>query len=98
LRLITTASVLRPYGEPPLTNTQAWQIYNDLTSKPKIGFVSESADLEPIWRKLSNLNTASPKSWMNSYLAAFAIAHDATVVTFDNDFTQYSHLKLILLK
>jgi toxin-antitoxin system PIN domain toxin len=98
LRLITRASVLRPYGEPPLTNAQAWQVYNDLTSKPKFGFASESADLEVLWRELSNLNTASPKSWMDSYLAAFAITHNATLVTFDNDFTQYPQLKFILLK
>ena len=27
LRLLTNAAVLRPYGNPPLTNQQAWDVY-----------------------------------------------------------------------
>ncbi|MEI8283187.1 MAG: TA system VapC family ribonuclease toxin [Armatimonadota bacterium] len=97
LRLITTASILRAYNESPLSNALAWQFYENIESLPNVGFAQESVELNSVWRSFSSLNTTSPKVWMDSYLAAFAIAHDHTLVSFDKDFAQYQNLKLRLL-
>jgi predicted nucleic acid-binding protein len=38
LRLITNVSVLAPYGNPPLTNRQAWSAYEALLADDRIVF------------------------------------------------------------
>ena len=42
LRLLTNAAVLSPYGDPPLTNRQAWEAYESLLADD----VSFTNDLE----------------------------------------------------
>lgn len=64
---------------------------------PAVALVGESLEFDNLWRELSAFKTSSPKVWMDSYLAAFAIAHDYALVTFDSDFKQYAGLKLNLL-
>ena len=97
LRLLTTDSILRAYGMITLTNQEAWDLYDSLESHSKVGFMTESVGHDRLWRELSALKTTSPKVWMDSYLAAFAIANDLTVVSLDKDFAQYPGLKLELL-
>lgn len=94
LRLLTTSSILRAYELTTTTNQEAWELYDAIESHLKVGFIAESVDVEPFWRSFSSLKTASPKVWMDSYLAAFAIGHDHTLVTFDHDFKQFPGLKL----
>ena len=81
-----------------LTNREAWQLYDALETHSNVTLVSEPNDIDLLWRDFSSLSSSSPKVWMDSYLAAFAIAHNATLVSFDSDFTQYPQLKFILLK
>ncbi|MBT9583859.1 PIN domain-containing protein [bacterium] len=98
LRLLTTAGVLRHYGNPPLTNAEALELYQGLVADSRIGFVHEPADLDHHWYSLATPNTASPKVWMDAYLAAFAIAGRYRLITIDLAFQQYSNLDLILLQ
>ena len=42
-----------------------------------------------LWRSLAGLNSASPKVWMDAYLAAFAIAAGLRLTTLDKDFNNY---------
>ena len=49
------------------------------------------------WRNLSSRVTASPKLWMDAYLAAFAIQANCESVTFDAGFRQFAGLRLELL-
>ena len=83
----------------PLSNNEAWLALDQLTSDEATGFAAEPEGLDHIWRQLSELATASPKRWMDAYLAAFAIAAGMRLVTFDSDFRNFeSHgLDLILL-
>jgi predicted nucleic acid-binding protein len=53
--------------------------------------------LEADWQRLSTVPSASPKLWMDAYLAAFAISGGYRLVTFDNAFTQFQGLDLELL-
>jgi toxin-antitoxin system PIN domain toxin len=98
LRLLTNASVLRPYGNPPLTNRQAWEAYQALLADDRIAFrPEEPAGLEAVWRRFAVRGTASPKIWMDAYLAAFALAGGHRMVTTDAAFKQFRGLDLELV-
>ena len=98
LRLVTNAAVLRPYGNPPLTNRQAWSAYQAILADDRVAFRSEEpAALESHWKRFAVRETASPKIWMDAYLAAFALAAGCRLVTTDAAFRQFRGLDLELL-
>lgn len=90
LRLLTNAAVLAPYGNPPLTNEAAWSAYAAFVADDRIVFRREPRGLEPIWQQYAVRPTASPKLWMDAYLAAHARADDSTLVTTDAAFSQFA--------
>jgi toxin-antitoxin system PIN domain toxin len=99
LRLLTNAAVLGAHGIPPLTNADAWGAYEAFLSDDRIVFhAQEPAGLNARWRQLALRDTASPKLWMDAYLAAFALAGSLQIVTTDAAFKQFSGLDLVLLK
>jgi uncharacterized protein len=98
LRLLTNAAVLAPYGNPPLTNTQAWRAYEALLADDRIAMrAEEPTGLEDCWRKLALRGTASPKLWMDAYLAAFALTGGYRMATTDAGFRQFRGLPLVVL-
>ena len=98
LRLLTNASVLSPYGNLPLTNRQAWETYAALRADDRVVLrAEEPAGLETRWERLAVCDTASPKIWMDAYLAAFALAGGYQMVTTDAAFKQFRGLNLELL-
>jgi uncharacterized protein len=98
LRLLTNATVLGAYGNPPLTNKQAWTAYQALVSDDRIVFLpDEPQGLESRWRDFAVRDTASPKLWMDAYLAALALTNGCRMITTDTDFHQFSGLDLLLL-
>ncbi|HKH45633.1 MAG TPA: TA system VapC family ribonuclease toxin [Thermoanaerobaculia bacterium] len=98
LRLLTNASVLGSYGNPPLTNRQAWSAYEALLDDDRIAFrADEPAGVEPLWKELAVRETASPKLWMDAYLSAFALAGRYRMVTTDAGFRQFRGLDLLVL-
>lgn len=74
LRLLTTRTVLAPYRTPPLSNKAAWSVYSRLRADERVTWAPEPDGLEPIWKQLAERPQASPKLWMDAYLAAFAMA------------------------
>lgn len=99
LRLLTNATVLGAYGNPPLTNRQAWSAYEALAADDRIVFrPDEPAGVEPLWKELALRGTASPKLWMDAYLAAFALAGQYRMVTTDAAFRQFRGLDLLVLE
>ncbi len=98
LRLITTSAVLRPYGNPPLTNAEAWALYEGFLTDARISLVvAEPPGLERAWRTLAAQGTSSPKLWMDAYLAAFGIAGGHQLVTTDASFQRYDGLDVLVL-
>jgi toxin-antitoxin system PIN domain toxin len=97
LRLLCTDAVMRPYGVPPLSNALAWKIYRKFRSDSRIGFADEPQALEELWETLAVRDTASPKLWMDAYLAAFAMRGDYACVTTDDSFRQFRGLNAIIL-
>jgi toxin-antitoxin system PIN domain toxin len=98
LRLLTNSSVLSPYGNPPLTNREAWLAYEALLADDRIVFrADEPLGVEPLWKGFAMRSTASPKLWMDAYLAALALAGGHQIVTTDAAFRQFRGLDLLVL-
>lgn len=97
LRLLTTKAVLAPYRIPALSNRAAWSVYDGLLADERIAWVEEPSGLEATWKKFAGASKASPKLWMDAYLAAFAMAGGYQLVTSDKAFKQFQGLDLLVL-
>jgi predicted nucleic acid-binding protein len=97
LWLLTTAEVLLPYGVAALSNAQAWATLEKWLDVEGVSFVDEPRGIVGAWASLALRSTSSPKLWMDSYLAAFAIAGGYQLITSDNAFRQFKGLNLRLL-
>jgi toxin-antitoxin system PIN domain toxin len=98
LRLLTSAAVLAPYGNQPLTNSQAWDAYETLLSDERITFAGEEPQgIATLWRDYGARGTSSPKLWMDAYLAAFAVRAGCRMVTTDTAFRQFQGLDVLVL-
>jgi len=98
LRLLTNVAVLGPYGNPALTNRQAWEAYEALLADDRVVFrVHEPAGIENRWERFARRDSASPKLWMDAYLAAFALAAGYRMVTTDTAFEQFQGLDVELI-
>jgi len=99
LRLVTTPALLKAYGAQGFTNRDAWLALDSLLALPQVCEREELQGIATTWRRLSSLDTASSKVWMDAYLAAFAMAGGMLLVTLDRDFKKFEAegLKLALL-
>jgi toxin-antitoxin system PIN domain toxin len=87
LRLLTSSGPMR--GQP-LTNEQAWAVYDGFLSDDRVRVFAEPAGIEERFRIFSRAAQPSPKLWADAWLAAYAAAAEATLVTFDQAFATYS--------
>ncbi len=95
LRLLTTEAILK---QDTQTNSEAIAVWNGLAKHPRCEFLlNEPSMLESIWLEWAGVNKASPKIWMDAYLAAFALGHGLRLVTFDRGFESYREKGLNLL-
>lgn len=98
LRLLTTTGIMAVYDIKPLSNLEAWNVYEAFIADDRIVFRDEPPGLAAIWKKLAARRTSSPKLWMDAYLAAFAVACGAQLVTTDKAFTQFPGLDARVIK
>lgn len=89
LRLLTTPALLRAYGAMGLSNRDALLTLKALQGLPAVRFADEPPGTVVRWHALAARDTASPKLWMDAYLAAFALAGGLQLVTLDADFRQF---------
>jgi len=100
LRLMTNPSVCLAYNSPPMANHQAVTVLNDWRSHDHINCLdAEPEETRELWLELASIPSASPKVWMDAYLAAFAIRAGHPFATLDADFRRYETkgLRLCLL-
>ena len=76
-------------GGQPLTNEEAWRVYDGFLSDSRVQVFPEVPALEDLFRSYSNLRQASPKLWVDAYLAAHAAANGAILISFDQAFQAY---------
>ncbi len=98
VRLLTTERILAAYGNPPLSNREAWAVYARFREDDRITFANEPEGVEETWGKLALRGTPSPKLWMDAWLAAFAIQSASQLVTTDKAFFQFKGLHALVLK
>lgn len=94
LRLLTTEAVMG--SDEVMTQDQAWQAYDRWLGDGRIVFLNESPNLDSAFRMLSDQRYPNPKTWSDSYLAAFASTADLQLVTFDREFQGKTEQLLIL--
>ncbi|MGC9291774.1 MAG: TA system VapC family ribonuclease toxin [Acidobacteriaceae bacterium] len=93
LRLLTTEAVMQ---SEVLTQKQAWKIYDGWFHQGWAVFLQEHADVELGFRRHTLRETASPKDWADSYLAAFSQAAGVHLVTFDRALSQRAKGAILL--
>lgn len=100
LRLVTTPSLHRLYKVSTVTNVDAVTILANWMTQAHI----RCLDIEPegtreLWLELAAIPSASPKVWMDAYLAALAIRAELPFATLDADFRRFESagLQLYLL-
>ena len=99
LRLASTEALLNAYGARGLTNRDALVALSDLMALPQVEDRPEPPGTVALWHRLAARDTASPKLWMDAYLAAFALGGGLSLVSLDHDFKGFEKqgLDLILL-
>jgi len=89
LRLSTTPAILHAYGAEGFTNQDAAKLINTLSNLPTVDTLQEPSGLQSRWLELAELPSASPKVWMDAYLAALAMLHGTGFATLDRDFQNF---------
>lgn len=79
-RLMTTEAVL---GSEVISQRQCWEIYDRWIDGGKAILAIEPLGFESTLRLRTQLDSSSPKSWADAYVAAFTEARNLTLVTFD---------------
>jgi toxin-antitoxin system PIN domain toxin len=97
LRLLTTAAVMRIYASAPLTNSEAWHLWESWYKDDRIHWTEEPSELVDSWKKFGAIRSASPKHWMDSYLAAIAKEARYQLVTLDQAFKGFKGLDVHLI-
>ncbi len=87
LRLITNTSVV---GAHAMTLVEAFSAFDTWVDDPRCGFAMEPPGLERLLRDVATAHRkkGATKTVMDSYLVAFCIATDATLVTLDSALAQ----------
>jgi len=93
LRLLTAPPVMA--GEV-MNQPQAWQIYDRWLEDDRVSFLEEPPRLERAFRDLTRLRRPATKDWADSYLCAFALASQLTLVTLDRTLSRKSRKSLLL--
>jgi toxin-antitoxin system PIN domain toxin len=94
LRLATNP---KAFHEEAVTLDVAWRMYDRLLADPRISFVQEPVEIEGTWRRFTLTRMVAPKVWNDAYLAAFAHEAGIQLVTFDQDYRQYTDVGITIL-
>jgi len=95
LRLVTNAQIMQ---HAVLTSAEAWALLQEWLRLPEVSLLNEPVGLDEQLGQFSRGMSIRPKLWTDAYLAAFAMAGNHRVVTFDGDFGKFSELNLLLLQ
>ena len=99
----TQMGFLRPatnpkvFGKHSLTLPGAWHEFDVLMSDARVSYAEEPIDLEVHWRAFTQARIFAPQLWSDAYLAAFALAGNQEIVTFDKGFSQFTGVKCLIL-
>jgi len=95
MRLLTAESVMGK--DEVMTQEEAWRAYDRWLEDERVAFLEEPAGLDIPFRAMTRSRQSATKDWADSYLAAFAVASQLTLVTFDRAFQSKSK-QIVLLR
>ena len=90
LRLASTPALLMAYGATGLSNRDALLALGALMALPQVDERDEPPGTFALWQRIAARDSASPKVWMDAYLAAFAISGGLRMVSLDQDFRNFA--------
>lgn len=93
LRHLTNGATMKG---SPLSNKQAWNVFETLQTDERVRFFPEWPALDGLLKSYSDIDQPAPNLWGDAYLAAYAAVNGATLVTFDKGFARYPIKVLIL--
>ena len=95
LRLLSNPAIM---GDDAIDRSQAWRTFDQLWADERVLWADDPAELDAVWRAISARHDKSHKLWTDDYLAAFAQASDATLVTLDGKLpARYPSVRVELL-
>lgn len=95
LRLVTNPAIMQ---RDALSRREAWDLVDRLMADPRSRFLTEPDGLAPLWLAFSKRDDRNHLLWTDDYLAAFAQAAGAELVTFERAFrTRYPAVHVIVL-
>jgi toxin-antitoxin system PIN domain toxin len=95
LRLLSNAAIM---GDDAIDRSQAWRTYDQLWADERVLWAEEPSELDAVWRAISARDDRRHKLWTDDYLAAFAQAGDAMLVTLDRNVpARYPSVRVELL-
>ena len=94
--MVSTPALTVHYGAQGLTNDNALELLERFMASPTVGYRDEPAGLFELWKRLAARPTAAPRTWMDAYLAAFAIAGGIQLITLDQGFSAFEKAGLRL--
>lgn len=93
LRLMTIPAIT---GRDALSRRAAWDAVDQMMVDSRVRFLAEPDTLVPLWKALSKKEDHDHLLWTDDYLAAFAQAIDADLVTLDSVFrVRYPAVRVI---
>ncbi len=95
LRLITNPAIMQ---RDSLSRRQAWELVDRLMADPRARFLNEPEGLVALWVTFSKRDDRDHLLWTDDYLAAFARAANAELVTLERAFrARYPAVQVIVL-
>jgi toxin-antitoxin system PIN domain toxin len=85
LRLTTKPGLF----ERPLAIEEAWELVDDWLSHPNVRVVQETEEHARLWSELLRSSGSGGDLTTDAWIAAIALAHGASVLTFDSDFARF---------
>jgi toxin-antitoxin system PIN domain toxin len=95
IRLLNNRPVM---GDEAISAGAAWRLIEELLEDERLEYVPEPPLLDSVLPTLFVHSMPAGKLITDAYLAAFAIAAERRMVSFDKDFRQFQGLKLDLLR
>jgi toxin-antitoxin system PIN domain toxin len=86
LRLLNNTVAM---GTDAQSGSEVWEIWDALIADQRFRFADEPEGFEAQFRALTAGFAHQPKRWQDAYLAAFALAMDVELVTFDTGFRSF---------
>jgi toxin-antitoxin system PIN domain toxin len=94
LRHLTNSKIMGRFVQ---SQQDAWTNYEKLLGDPRVIFLAEPPNLDSSFRNFAHASFPSHALWTDAYLAAFALESKARLVTFDQGFSRFAGLDLLVL-